>query len=393
MIAHMPWFMRFVLRPFYGPYIRRHHQLTAEGMERVKDFPGPCIVLGNHATNEDQFLISAFYPYHIRWVAGATIFRNPFLSFILKRLVTSIPKQQGRSDLQTIRDISGAFKQGDIVGMFPEGTRTWDGETAKLDISTAKLIRIFRAPVILVKIEGAYGQRPRWSYHERKGKCIVKLERILTSEEVSALTPLELAQIIQESLDFSYDDWQETHHYSYKSKYQAEGLERLCYVCPTCHSYSTLTTKGTGCRCSTCGTSFTLNEFDRIVTDASFPFTKLREWRLWQREYLSKTAAQSADNLLFPADKGQFLLREEHGKLVELESSFRCEASNTALIITAPSHRYEFKLSEIHSFVINAKQTMEFFYENVLYRIRLNQSSNTLKYKELYEVITHRSNP
>ena len=88
--------------------------MSSTGMEQVLPFKGPAIVFGNHTHTLDPFFISAMYPYTIRWVAGSYLFKMKGVSFLLRHLVGSIPKVQGRSDLETIRSISRVLKEAGI---------------------------------------------------------------------------------------------------------------------------------------------------------------------------------------------------------------------------------------------------------------------------------------
>ena len=120
------------LKLTYGNYLKRRYRISSYGIEDVVPYKGPAIVFGNHTHTLDPFFISAVYPYTIRWVAGSYLFKMKGLSFLLRHLVKAMPKVQGRSDLETIRSISRALKQGDIVGLFPEGTRNKGEEGSML---------------------------------------------------------------------------------------------------------------------------------------------------------------------------------------------------------------------------------------------------------------------
>ena len=122
---------------------------------------GPFLLLANHTHVLDPFYISSSLPVHIRWVAGAYLFKNQFLKTLLGSWIGGIAKQQGRSDLQTIRDISAALKRGESVGLFPEGTRTWDGRTPRSTKPTANL-RDVQGPVVLLISRGLTSLKPRW---------------------------------------------------------------------------------------------------------------------------------------------------------------------------------------------------------------------------------------
>ncbi|WP_233067866.1 lysophospholipid acyltransferase family protein, partial [Sphaerochaeta sp. S2] len=103
--------------------------------------------MANHAHTFDPFFISSASPVHIRWVAGAYLFKMKGMRSMMEKWIGAIAKQQGRSDLFTIRAISESLKQGDNVGVFPEGKRTWDGEPAGFDEAIAKLVKIFKETI------------------------------------------------------------------------------------------------------------------------------------------------------------------------------------------------------------------------------------------------------
>lgn len=173
-MSKIPLFIRLA-RPTYGAYLLRRNRIETVGMENLANLGGPCLVFGNHGHAMDSFFISSASPVHIRWVAGAYLFKLRLVKTMLAKWIGGISKQQGRSDFHTIRAISNALKNGDIVGLFPEGTRTWDGEPVGFDESTAKLVRMFKVPVVFVNIEGNYMLKPRWTDKARRGTVTIRV--------------------------------------------------------------------------------------------------------------------------------------------------------------------------------------------------------------------------
>ena len=277
------------LKLTYGTYLKRKYRMSAEGMEKVLPFKGPAVVFGNHTHTHDPFFISAFYPYTIRWVAGSYLFKMKGVSFLLRHLVHAIPKTQGRSDLETIRSISAALKNGDIVGLFPEGTRSWDGEMMDITAATAKLIRIFKVPVIFIHIEGGFLNKPRWSDTVRKGPVSVSVVRVLTPEEIGGMSLREITALTKECLSFSTDEWEEKKRIPYRSDKLAEGSERLFYLCPRCGRFSTMESHGNTLTCTSCSFSAVFDEYGRIKTnDKAIPYTRLSEWHEWEKKELER---------------------------------------------------------------------------------------------------------
>jgi 1-acyl-sn-glycerol-3-phosphate acyltransferase len=119
-MSKIPFFTRF-LQLTYGSYLKYRYKIKVEGFERMPN-EGPFLLLANHTHVLDPFMISVVSGHYVRWVAGAYLFKNQILRVLLRKWVGSIAKQQGRSDLETIKEIEGAFKNNEVVGLFPEGT-------------------------------------------------------------------------------------------------------------------------------------------------------------------------------------------------------------------------------------------------------------------------------
>ncbi|MFA7671876.1 MAG: lysophospholipid acyltransferase family protein, partial [Sphaerochaetaceae bacterium] len=176
-MSRKPFFIHFIGLT-YGSYLKIHYKIKTAGFENIPK-EGPYLVLSNHTHLLDSFFISAVMDSHIRWIAGAYLFKNQILKILLTKLVGSIGKQQGRSDLTTISNVKEAFRKGENVGLFPEGTRTWDGEPLGFSVATAKFVRLFNVPVVLMNLEGNYALKPRWAQKARKGPFTIRVVDVL----------------------------------------------------------------------------------------------------------------------------------------------------------------------------------------------------------------------
>lgn len=150
-------FLRLVLRPlamvFTGAEVRNRERLPAAG---------PAIVAANHNSHVDTLiLLTIFRPSvigKVRPVAAADYFlSNPALSWFARRLVGITPisraVERGGDVLAPARE---ALARGDIVVVFPEGSRGRPDEMAPLKAGVARLAEAFpEAPVVPVWIQGA----------------------------------------------------------------------------------------------------------------------------------------------------------------------------------------------------------------------------------------------
>lgn len=394
-MSKTPFFIRIV-RPTYGKWLLlRHRVRTADYAKIPKE--GPFLILSNHAHVYDPFLISSSLPIHVRWVAGAYLFKNQVVSLLLGRWIGGIAKQQGRSDLQTIRDISAAFKQGEVVGLFPEGTRTWDGEPYGFDVATAKLVRLFNVPVVLLNLEGAYALKPRWARFARKGYMTIRVVRILMPDEMKAMKVADIMQVLEDTLGFSHTKWEAEHRIPYVSPKKAVGLEKLLYLCPSCGGRSTIRTKGDRVYCDACDLHFKLDPYDDLVLVSGNPngIASIPAWHAWERAELgSIRATHTAESPLFPPDRGVLFQHGVDNRLLTLSRRFSLTLEPTRLVVNFPKvvpsgilqglQSIIFDFSRMQSMIINAKGTVEFFHDDELWRIRIVGERSIVKYVELF---------
>lgn len=150
-------FLRWVIRPlailFTGMELRNRHRLPTTG---------PAIICANHNSHVDTAILLSIFPpktlAKVRPVAAADYFlTNPALSWFARKLVGITPisraVERGEDILAPARE---ALARGDIVLVFPEGSRGKPEEMGPLKAGVARLAEAFPdAPVIPVWIQGA----------------------------------------------------------------------------------------------------------------------------------------------------------------------------------------------------------------------------------------------
>ena len=314
----------------------------------------------------------------------------PFVSHVMRKWVTAIPKTQGRSDLETIRSISKALKENDVIGLFPEGTRTWTGDTLDIVGGTAKLVRLFKVPVIFINIEGGFAKKPRWANQERKGPICLNVTKILWPEEIAKMSLAEINQCVEENLIFKHDKWiNENPNVSYSGPV-AEGVERVLYACPKCGSFSTMVSSDNSLSCSKCGAKADVDGQYKLSSD-SISFKSIAEWNNWEKELIHNTYLEkSEDELFFPEDKCILFQKSIEDKFADLSENFSVKAFKNRLEFNFEKpvegkSLLVFDFAGVESLVVNTKQTVDFFYNGVRYRFRPDGMISSLKYQELYQ--------
>ncbi len=122
------------------------------GTEHVPD-QGPAILCANHRSNWDPPLVGVVAPRPVHFMAKEELFRSPVLAAWL-RAVGAFPVKRRTADLGGIRHALDLLKQGHIVGLFPEGTRSRTGGLQEAHGGVVMLALSAGAPVVPVAISG-----------------------------------------------------------------------------------------------------------------------------------------------------------------------------------------------------------------------------------------------
>ena len=100
------------------------------GLENVPN-KGPVIIASNHISNFDPPTIGAALKHRpMGFMAKAELFRIPVFSFVIRKL-GAFPVKRGVIDRSSIKIALDRLYAGCVIGIFPEGTRSKDGELKK----------------------------------------------------------------------------------------------------------------------------------------------------------------------------------------------------------------------------------------------------------------------
>ena len=157
-----------LLKFFLAPVIRWMYGLK---VEKFKEENGrQYLVLANHQTGFDQFFPSMAFRQHLYYVASEDIFSMGWLSDVIRWIANPIPIKKQVTDIKAVMSCMRVAREGGSIAIFPEGNRTFSGETAYMNPAIAGLAKKLGMPIAFFKIEGGYGVQPRWSDVRRKGK-------------------------------------------------------------------------------------------------------------------------------------------------------------------------------------------------------------------------------
>lgn len=124
---------------------------------------GGGLVLVNHQSFLDPMLVGLPLRRPISYLARDNLFRVPVIGWILRKTYV-MPINRDAASTASIRNALKRMEHGFMVGLFPEGTRTDDGQVGEFKPGFISLIRRAKVPVYPVGIAGAFNALPRGGF-------------------------------------------------------------------------------------------------------------------------------------------------------------------------------------------------------------------------------------
>jgi 1-acyl-sn-glycerol-3-phosphate acyltransferase len=121
----------------------------------LENFPmtGPVVIACNHLTNFDVFPMQFSLPRPVFFMAKAELFRFPPMDWTLRQL-GAFPVHRGEKDQWAMRHARVILERGQVLGMFPEGTRNKGRGLGVAKTGTARLAIETLNPIIPMVVTG-----------------------------------------------------------------------------------------------------------------------------------------------------------------------------------------------------------------------------------------------
>jgi 1-acyl-sn-glycerol-3-phosphate acyltransferase len=178
----------WIVRAFFQPFFHLYFRMNRIGREHIPS-KGPVIVAANHRSFLDPFVIATMARRPMYYVAKEELFRNRLQAWILNAL-GAFPVARGTGDGQMIETAKAILDRGDIVLIFPEGTRIRPGSLGTPKRGVGRLALETGVPVVPVAVIGTEAVRRGWRI--RPHKVRIRAGRPLRFPHVEGASP-ELA--------------------------------------------------------------------------------------------------------------------------------------------------------------------------------------------------------
>ena len=293
------------LLSFFATLFKKHK------VERInmKGLKPPYLMLSNHMSFVD-FELAALgtFPHRVNNVVNIDgYYRRPWLM----EWIGAICTRKFTMDLHLVKSIRKVLSRGDVLGLYPEARYSPCGITSYIPESVGMMVKRNKVPVVAVLHRGNYLHSPPWDFRrKRKVPLHTTLTKILTPEEIEAMSVDEINEKIRAALTYNDYAYQQERGILITEPFRAEGMHKILYQCPHCHTEFKMATAGAEIFCTECGKRWTLNENGTLsANEGETEFTQVPDWYEWQRS-----------NVIREVEEGRYSFADD----VEVYSMPRC---------------------------------------------------------------------
>ena len=146
-----------IVRFFIRIYAALMWKIHIEGLENLPA-EGSVVLCANHRSNWDPIALVSVSPRQLHLMGKEELFENPILRWILST-GGMVRVKRGTTDRKAIREMLAFLQQGAACGLFPEGTRSPEGELKAFYQGAMYFAFKTGAPVVPVALKGNYAWR------------------------------------------------------------------------------------------------------------------------------------------------------------------------------------------------------------------------------------------
>jgi 1-acyl-sn-glycerol-3-phosphate acyltransferase len=149
--------------------------VSVEGISHI-DPTQSYIFMPNHLSNFDIPILLAHLPVQFRWLAKKELYKIPIFGFALKRAgYISIDRANLRSAITSLNRAVANIQKGISVTIFPEGTRSLDGNLGPFKKGGFVIAANSGIPVVPIALHGTWEIMSKKGFHIQPGNAVLEI--------------------------------------------------------------------------------------------------------------------------------------------------------------------------------------------------------------------------
>ncbi|HJN74269.1 MAG TPA: lysophospholipid acyltransferase family protein [Myxococcota bacterium] len=235
----------------------------AKGAEHVER-EGPLLLLCNHTSFFDPVWAGYFVGGDVAFMASTNLFRNRFVGAFVSAL-GAFPKVRYMKDRDSMAELARRYEAGEVICIFPEGKRTWDGRNEPVLPGIGRLVKRLGAEVVFCRLTTAHLFHPRWARFPRWVPVEIEYSPLRAFQD---RTPEEITAAVDEGIRIDVRARPAGFAWGFR---MAEGLPTWLWACPSCFTLESLLPRGNRVCCGSCSASWRLTVYGELLPGLDVP--------------------------------------------------------------------------------------------------------------------------
>ena len=161
--------------------IRMHGGWRVVGRENIPP-QGGAVIAANHLSHLDPPTVGSALPRRTYYFAKSELFSNPVFGFMIRKCY-AFPVRRGAADTTALKHAIKLLKAGELLTMFPEGTRSRTGELGEFDLGAALAASRGGVPIIPCALTGTNDIFPMGARRLHRGRVAVSFGAAIDSHQ------------------------------------------------------------------------------------------------------------------------------------------------------------------------------------------------------------------
>jgi 1-acyl-sn-glycerol-3-phosphate acyltransferase len=175
-------------------------KVNVKGLENVESRI-PRIYLTNHQSAFDIFALLSCLPVHFKFVLKQELMKIPLLGATMRRAgYVGIDRDDPRKALKSMHDAAEQIKGGASVVIFPEGTRSTDGQIQDFRPGAFHLALKSGRDVVPITINGSYRIMPKSSFRINKGTFVMRFGKPIPVKGYTKKDTVKLMALVRDTM-------------------------------------------------------------------------------------------------------------------------------------------------------------------------------------------------
>ena len=360
------------------PYVRIKYRIRIRRFKEQEK--RPYLILFNHQTALDQFIVGSAFKRPVYYVASEDIFSNGKISRLIEWAVAPIPIKKQATDARAVLNCLRVAKEGGTIALAPEGNRTFSGKTEYIKPAIVALVKALKLPVVFYRIEGGYGVHPRWSDIVRRGKSQAYVSKVVMPEEYLAMSEEAFADMIVQEL--TVNEGNADNNYRSK-KGLAEYIERAYYVCPDC-GLTRYESHGDFFTCQTCKKTVRYMPNKELKGEGfEFPFRFTTDWYEHQRDFINGLDLLAMGDKVLYEERASLFKTKFYDRKILIEKAAKILLRADGIFVETKEKTYEFPFATVSTVTVLGKNKVNLYMDGELYQLKGDKRFNGVKFVQL----------